>query len=77
MNKKIASILVGFCISLLAMTSLSEAQPMNEQALTARQQGIVVIAALTANGELEKLIGTEPCCHRAGAWPAMHSSPAP
>ncbi|AIF50300.1 carboxymuconolactone decarboxylase family protein [Pelosinus sp. UFO1] len=55
MNNKIAVILAGIFLSLLNFTSISQAQTTNIQDLSAKQQGIVTIAAFTANGNLEKL----------------------
>jgi 4-carboxymuconolactone decarboxylase len=59
MNKKIASILAGLaglCIVILGFAGISEAQAVNSnQTLNAKQQGIIPIAAFTANGDLGKL----------------------
>jgi 4-carboxymuconolactone decarboxylase len=55
MNNKIALILAGIFVSLLSFTSVSQAQTISIPELGAKQQGIITIAAFTANGNLEKL----------------------
>lgn len=55
MNNKVAVILAGIFFSLFNFTSVSQAQTINTQGLSAKQQSIVTIAAFTANGNLEKL----------------------
>lgn len=55
MKNKFAIILTGVFLSLLSFTSLSQAQSISAQALSAKQQSIVTIAAFTAKGDLEKL----------------------
>ena len=54
MNKKLAAI-SGTFVLILSFAALSEAQTVNTQALSPKQQGIVTISAFTANGDLEKL----------------------
>ena len=56
MNKKITAFLAVLSISMFGFATVSEAQKMDaSQALNARQQGIVTIAAFTAKGDMEKL----------------------
>ena len=56
MNKKLTVILAGIFISVFNIVTISEALNMDKnQALSAKQQGIIPIAALTANGDMEKL----------------------
>ncbi|WP_371381000.1 carboxymuconolactone decarboxylase family protein [Sporomusa aerivorans] len=55
MAPKITAILVGIFISLFSITPISEARNMNDQGLNAKQQGIVTIAAFTAQGDLGRL----------------------
>ncbi|MGL5515016.1 MAG: carboxymuconolactone decarboxylase family protein [Sporomusa sp.] len=55
MNSKIAVILAGIFLALLSFSSVSQAQSTNLQDLSAKQQGIVTIAAFTAKGDLAKL----------------------
>ena len=54
MNKKLA-VISGTFVLILSFAALSEAQTVNTQALSPKQQGIVTISAFTANGDLEKL----------------------
>jgi 4-carboxymuconolactone decarboxylase len=54
-NNIIAVILTGIFLSLLSFPAVSQAQSTNNPDLNAKQQGIVTIAAFTANGNLEKL----------------------
>jgi alkylhydroperoxidase/carboxymuconolactone decarboxylase family protein YurZ len=55
MDKKTAVLTVMLTI-MLGFTAISEAQNMDKnQALAAKQQSIIPIAAFTANGEMEKL----------------------
>jgi len=56
MNRLIAEFLALFLVMLCSIAAIAEAQPMDKnQALSARQQGIIPIAAFTARGDLEKL----------------------
>jgi alkylhydroperoxidase/carboxymuconolactone decarboxylase family protein YurZ len=55
MDKKITGFLAGLFILILGFATISEAQTMNSQALSRKQQSIVTISAFTANGDLEKL----------------------
>ncbi len=55
MNKKITAILVCIFALLVGFAAIAEAQTMNAQALSPKQQSIVTISAFTANGDLEKL----------------------
>ncbi len=55
MNMKLGLLLAGIFLFLLGMPSLLQAQSAPSQELNPRQQGIVAIAAFTANGNLEKL----------------------
>ncbi|SDF37627.1 carboxymuconolactone decarboxylase family protein [Sporomusa acidovorans] len=55
MNGKITAILVGVFITVISLSSISEAKNINDRGLNARQQGIVTIAAFTAKGDLERL----------------------
>jgi len=56
MNRKITLFLAIMLASMFSLAAISEAQPMDkDQALSARQQGIIGIAAFTASGDLEKL----------------------
>jgi 4-carboxymuconolactone decarboxylase len=49
-------ILAGIFISVFSIATISEAQDMDKnQALSAKQQSIIPIAAFTANGDLQKL----------------------
>jgi alkylhydroperoxidase/carboxymuconolactone decarboxylase family protein YurZ len=52
---KITAAFAAACIALMGFALISEAQTMNNQALSAKQQAIVPIAAFTASGELDKL----------------------
>jgi alkylhydroperoxidase/carboxymuconolactone decarboxylase family protein YurZ len=54
MNKKLA-VISGVFALILSFAALSEAQTMNIQALSSKQQGIITIAAFAANGDLERL----------------------
>lgn len=54
-------ILAGALTAALCCATIAEAKNMDEQALDARQEGIVTIAAFTANGDLEKL---KPALHQ-------------
>ena len=48
--------LVIMIVSLCCFAAISEAQPMGKnQSLSAKQQGIITIAAFTTKGDLEKL----------------------
>lgn len=56
MDKKITVILAVLLVSMFSFPALSETQTMNtNQALSAKQQSIIPIAAFTANGDMEKL----------------------
>ena len=55
MAKKITGLLAGIFILILSFAAILEAQTMNTQALSPKQQSIVPISAFTANGDLEKL----------------------
>jgi 4-carboxymuconolactone decarboxylase len=55
MNKNIASFLAVLSTSMLSISTISEAQTMSTQALSPKQQGIVTVAAFTANGDMQKL----------------------
>jgi alkylhydroperoxidase/carboxymuconolactone decarboxylase family protein YurZ len=55
MNKKITTLLAGIFISLFTFAGSGEAQSMNNQTLSAKQQSIIPIAAFTAKGDMEKL----------------------
>ena len=54
MNKKLA-VISGTFVLILSLAAFSEAQTVNTQALSLKQQSIVAISAFTANGDLEKL----------------------
>jgi len=54
MNKKLAVISGTFAL-ILSFAAISEAQTVNIQVLSPKQQSIVTISAFTANGDLEKL----------------------
>ncbi len=54
MNKKIAVISGTFAL-IWSFAAISEAQTVNIQVLSPKQQSIVTISAFTANGDLEKL----------------------
>jgi 4-carboxymuconolactone decarboxylase len=56
MNQKNTAILVAILVSLFSFIANAEAQEMDvNQALSAKQQSIVPIAAFTATGDMEKL----------------------
>ncbi|CQR72192.1 Carboxymuconolactone decarboxylase family protein [Sporomusa ovata DSM 2662] len=57
MSKKIIVLLIGVIFSLVAFTSIAGAEGMQKenQALNARQEQMVAIAAFTAKGDLPKL----------------------
>jgi len=55
MNKKITAFLAVIFVSVFSILTISEAQTMKSGGLNAKQQGIIPIAAFTANGDLEKL----------------------
>ena len=55
MNKKLTVISAGIFILTLSFAAISDAQTVNTQALSPKQQSIVTISAFTANGDLEKL----------------------
>ena len=61
MNRRITLILAIMLASMFSFAAISEAQYMDKnQALSAKQQGIVSIAAFTANGDLDRL---KPALH--------------
>jgi alkylhydroperoxidase/carboxymuconolactone decarboxylase family protein YurZ len=56
MNRKITVFLAIILASMFSFAAISEAQNMDKnQALSAKQQGIISIAAFTASGDMEKL----------------------
>jgi len=55
MSKKLAVVLASLFASVFSIATVSEAQSMKNEGLTARQERIVTIAAFTANGDLQKL----------------------
>ena len=55
MNIKIGILVASIFISMLSLSSHSQAQSTNGPELNPKQQGIVAIAAFTANGNMEKL----------------------
>jgi len=56
MNKKIKVFFVSVIITLMGFINLSHAQTANQNSpLSAKQQSIVAISALTANGDLDQL----------------------
>ena len=52
MNTTILAVILALMLSIAA---IAEAQTVNTQALSSKQQSIVTISAFTANGDLEKL----------------------
>jgi 4-carboxymuconolactone decarboxylase len=55
MNHKIAVMLASIFVGMFCIAAVSEAQTMKVEGLSARQKGIVPIAAFTASGDMEKL----------------------
>jgi alkylhydroperoxidase/carboxymuconolactone decarboxylase family protein YurZ len=55
MDKKVTGFLAGIFVLISGFAAISEAQTVNTQALSLKQQSIVPISAFTANGDLEKL----------------------
>jgi alkylhydroperoxidase/carboxymuconolactone decarboxylase family protein YurZ len=55
MNNKMTAFLAVVVASMFRFASCSEAQAVNTQPLSPKQQSIVTISAFTANGDLEKL----------------------
>lgn len=56
MDKKNTAFLAVICVVMFSFAAISEAQNMDaNQALSAKQQSIIPIAAFTANGDMEKL----------------------
>jgi len=56
MNRKITLFLAILLASMFSLAAISEAQVMDKnQTLSAKQQGIISIAAFTASGDLERL----------------------
>jgi len=54
-ERKSTAILPSVIALMLNFVAIAEAQTLNIQALSPKQQGIVTISAFTANGDLEKL----------------------
>jgi 4-carboxymuconolactone decarboxylase len=55
MNTKITVMLASILAVIFSIAAVSEAQTMKNEGLTAKQKGIVTIAAFTASGDLQKL----------------------
>jgi len=55
MGKMITKILASILVPVLSITTIPEAQTMNNGDLNPKQENIVTIAAFTANGDLQKL----------------------
>jgi alkylhydroperoxidase/carboxymuconolactone decarboxylase family protein YurZ len=55
MNHKIAVMLASIFVGMFCIAAVSEAQTLKVEGLSARQKGIVPIAAFTASGDMEKL----------------------
>lgn len=55
MKVKIGLLVAGICLSLFSSASLAPVQPSSSLGLNSPQQGIIAIAAFTANGNAEKL----------------------
>jgi alkylhydroperoxidase/carboxymuconolactone decarboxylase family protein YurZ len=55
MNNKMTAFLAVVFASMFRFAASSEAQAVNTQALSPKQQSIVTISSFTANGDLEKL----------------------
>jgi 4-carboxymuconolactone decarboxylase len=55
MDKKITVFLSVIFTSMFSLTTTLEAQTVNTQVLSPKQQSIVTVAAFTANGDLQKL----------------------
>jgi len=55
MNNKINVMLASILVVISSIVNLSEAQTVKSEGLSARQKGIVPIAAFTASGDLQKL----------------------
>ena len=55
MSMKFSHLIAGIFLASLSLSFVSSAQAAPNQDLTAKQQGIVPIAAFTANGNMEKL----------------------
>ena len=55
MNKKDTACLAVIVALMFSFVSIAEAQTVNTQALSPKQQSIVTIAAFAAKGDLEKL----------------------
>jgi 4-carboxymuconolactone decarboxylase len=56
MDKKSTAFLAVICVFMLSFAAISEAQTTDaNQALSAKQQSIIPIAAFTANGDMEQL----------------------
>ena len=62
MEKKHTAFLAVLWVFLLSFAAISEAQTMDaHQALSAKQQRIIPIAAFTANGDLDKAENSVAC----------------
>ena len=55
MNKKNTALLAVIFALMFSIAAIAEAQTVNTQPLSSRQQSIVTISAFTANGDMEKL----------------------
>ena len=55
MNKKLTILLASILATIFSIVTFSEAQPMTNGGLNAKQEKIVAIAAFTANGDQQKL----------------------
>jgi 4-carboxymuconolactone decarboxylase len=55
MDNKITVMLASILAVIFSIAAVSEAQTMKNEGLTAKQKGIVTIAAFTASGDLQKL----------------------
>lgn len=55
MNRIVVALLAGVFFSLFSIAAAVQAQEINSQDLNGKQKGIVVVAAFTANGDMEKL----------------------
>jgi alkylhydroperoxidase/carboxymuconolactone decarboxylase family protein YurZ len=55
MNNKIAVMLASIFVVMFCIEAVSEAQTMKNEGLTAKQKGIVPIAAFTASGDMQGL----------------------
>ena len=55
MNRIVVALLAGVFFSLFSIAATVQAQEINSQDLNGKQKGRVVVAAFTANGDMEKL----------------------